>query len=75
MKGCSSSRRNERRNGISLNTASAEELDALSGVGPAIAQRIIAYRQQKPFETIEEIMEVKGIGEKMFEKIKEEIML
>ncbi len=60
---------------ISLNTASAEELDALSGVGPAIAQRIIAYRQQKPFETIEEIMEVKGIGEKMFEKIKEEIML
>ena len=41
----------------------------------AIAQRIIDYRRIQPFETLEEIMEVKGIGEKMFEQIKDEITL
>lgn len=60
---------------ISINTASLEELDRLDGIGPAIAQRIIDYRSQTPFTEIEQIMEVKGIGEKTFAKIREKISL
>ena len=59
---------------ININTASAEELQKLYRIGPAISQRIIDYRQSYgDFETIEEIKEVKGIGEKIFEKIKDQI--
>nr|WP_300939992.1 helix-hairpin-helix domain-containing protein [uncultured Dubosiella sp.] len=60
---------------VSINTATSEELQTLSGIGPAMAQRIIDYRQAQPFQTLEEIKNVKGIGEKMFEKIKEHICL
>lgn len=60
---------------ISINSASKEELCRLPKIGPAIADRIIAYRQQKPFSTIEEIMNVKGIGQKMFDGIKDQISL
>ena len=59
---------------ININTASAEELQKLYRIGPAISQRIIDYRQSYgDFETIEEIKEVKGIGDKIFEKIKDQI--
>lgn len=60
---------------ISINTASKEELCRLKGVGPSLAQRIIDYRSQKPFSSLEEIMQVKGIGEKLFAKFKEQIRL
>ncbi len=61
---------------ISLNLATVEELDKLSGVGPALAQRIIDYRQKNGgFKNIEEIKLVSGIGDKLFEKIKGEIGL
>ncbi len=61
---------------IRLNSASLEELDKLDGVGPSIAQRIIDYRTENGgFKSIDEIKLVPGIGDKMFEKIKDEIQL
>lgn len=57
---------------ININTASAEELDQLPGIGPAIAQRIVDYREANgPFRSVEEIKLVSGIGDKLFEKIKD----
>ena len=47
----------------------------MKGVGPSIAQRIIDYRNQQPFKTLEELKNVKGIGDRMFEKIKGQITL
>ncbi len=60
---------------ININTASAEELDTLPGVGPTIAQRIIDYRTENgPFQTIEDIMNVSGIGPSTFDNIKDLII-
>lgn len=59
---------------INLNTATLEELDILPGIGPAIAQRIIDYREANgPFKSIEEITLVSGIGDTTYEKIKDRI--
>ena len=56
---------------ININTANENELDALPGIGPAIARRIVEHRSSQPFTKIEDIMLVKGIGEKKFSKLKE----
>ncbi|MBQ9030755.1 MAG: helix-hairpin-helix domain-containing protein [Parasporobacterium sp.] len=56
---------------ININTASEEELRSLPGIGAAKAQAIIAYRTDTPFRTIEEIMNVSGIKEGAFEKIRD----
>lgn len=54
-----------------INTASAAELDRLPGIGPALAGRILAYRQQHGrFTRAEQLVEVRGIGPKTFEKMK-----
>ena len=64
------------KNIIRINTASLEDLDLLDGVGPSIAQRIIDYRTENGgFKSVEEIKLVPGIGDKMFEKIKNDIQL
>jgi len=58
---------------VNLNTASAEELQSLKGIGAATAAKIIEYRKNDPFDTIDEVMNVKGIGEKKFSKIKNDL--
>lgn len=58
---------------LNINTAGIAELDALPGVGEVMAQRIIEYRQQHSFTRIEDIMQVKGIGEAKFNKMKDRL--
>ncbi|MGN0173514.1 MAG: ComEA family DNA-binding protein [Acutalibacteraceae bacterium] len=58
---------------ININTASKEELTELDGIGEVLAERIIEYRNQHKFTSIEDIQEVSGIGEKKFETIKDVI--
>ena len=61
---------------VNINTASAEELDTLPGIGPAMAQRIIEFRETEgAFTSIEDIKKVKGIGEAKFEKMKDKICI
>ena len=59
---------------ININTADAESLMSLKGIGAVKADAIIEYRRQNgPFKSIEEIMNVKGIKKATFEKIKDSI--
>ena len=57
---------------ININTATAEQLDTLPGIGPTTAQKIIDYREANgPFEQIEQIMNVAGIGPATFDRIRD----
>jgi len=57
---------------ININTASAAELETLPRIGPAVAQRIIDFRTKNgAFKRIEDIMKVQGIGEKIYQNIKD----
>ena len=58
---------------VNINTANITELDSLPGVGEVTAQRIVEYRQQHSFTRIEDIMQVKGIGEAKFNKMKDRL--
>lgn len=56
---------------ININTATLEQLDSLPGIGPTTAQKILDYRTAKgPFQRIEDIMNVSGIGPATFDKLK-----
>ncbi len=55
---------------INLNTATASQLEDLPGIGPALAARIVEHRQKNgAFKSVEDVMAVKGVGEKNFSKI------
>jgi competence protein ComEA len=57
---------------VNINTATLAELDTLPQIGPVTAQSIIDYRQANgPFETIEDLLEVDGIGQATFDKVKD----
>ena len=59
---------------VNINTASVQELEALNGVGPVKAQAIVDYRKAHgPFKSIDQIKDVKGIGDATFDKIKADI--
>lgn len=59
---------------ININTADEKELQKIKGIGPSLAGRIIDYRQSNGnFKSIDEIKKVRGIGEKTFEKMKDQI--
>ena len=57
---------------ININTASASELESLPRIGPKVAQRIVDFRTKNGnFKKVEEIMRIQGIGEKIFDQIKD----
>jgi len=59
---------------VNLNTATAEQLETLPGIGPVSARNILEYRKKAgKFSRIEEIINIKGIGEKKFLKIKDRL--
>ena len=61
----------EKNNPIDLNRATARELIQLPGVGEVIAKRIVDFREEHgPFKRVEDLMKVKGIGEKSLKKIR-----
>ena len=56
---------------IDLNQASAQQLTRLPGIGESLAKRIVDFREQNgPFKRVEDLMKVKGIGEKSFQKLR-----
>jgi competence protein ComEA len=59
---------------VNLNTATAAQIASLAGIGPKTAELVVQYRTKNgPFKKIEEIMNVRGIGEKSFLKIKDRL--
>mgnify|MGYP000624882440 CR=1 FL=1 len=58
---------------VNINTASVEELGSLKGIGSSTAAQIVQYRASPKFESTEDIMKVKGIGQKKFDSIKAEL--
>lgn len=61
---------------IAINSADENELQKLTGIGPAKAKAILSYREEHgPFQKVEDLLEISGIGEKTLEKIKEQVSL
>lgn len=56
---------------VNVNTATAAQFEALPGIGPSMAQRIVSHREKNgPFKKLEDLMNIQGIGEKSFLKLR-----
>ena len=72
----SSAETERKENKVNINTANVNELDNLPGIGPSLAQRIIEYREENGnFKSIEELQNVKGIGEAKYSDIKDNVTI
>jgi comEA protein len=61
---------------INVNTAGSAELQTIPGIGPALAARIIAYRKEHgPFESLEQLLAVKGIGPKLLTRMRDLVVV
>jgi comEA protein len=59
---------------ININTATLDELTSIPGIGPVTAQRIIDFREENgPFKSVDDLLKVKGVGEKLLDKIRERV--
>jgi competence protein ComEA len=58
---------------IDINSASAAELAKLPGIGPSKAQAIVEFREKEPFAKSEDLRKVKGIGDKLYDSIKDQV--
>lgn len=58
---------------VNLNSATQEELETLPGVGPKLAEKIIAARKQQPFASLEDVNRVQGVGEKMLDRWRDRV--
>lgn len=67
---------NSNNSKVNVNTGGIEELKNLPGVGESLAQKIIAYREENgKFETVDDLKNVSGIGDKKFESMKEYVVV
>ncbi len=63
-----------RLSAININTASAAEIERLPGIGPVLAERIVAHRQENgPFRRVEHLMMVRGISDRKFREIRQSV--
>ncbi len=61
---------------VNLNSASAAELEKLPGIGPKIAEAIVKHRETNgPFKSVDDLKQIKGIGDKSFEKIRDMVAI
>ena len=61
---------------VNINTAGVDELVTLPGIGKAYAERIVEYRQKNgPFKKVEDLLNVRGIGEKTFDRIRDRLTI
>jgi competence protein ComEA len=58
---------------VDVNAASAAELERLPGIGPSLARAIVEHRAQSPFKRPEDIRDVKGVGDRLYERLKDQI--
>lgn len=58
---------------VNVNTATQEQLESLPGIGPALAGRILEYRRTRKFDTVDDLLQVRGIGPATLEKIREHV--